>query len=231
VVRKVWWALLLVVTSSLALQEVSINDNEMKKLNIASNELSRIFVRGDRIQSVRGLDGAYLLTKDAVSGQIYVKPTGVKKDFNLYIGTEKGHNYNLLLSALELPGQDIELKGNSSKQEVEAWEQSSPYEQVVLKLVVGMITNSEELVALDAAKREESTVVKINGSETKIKGSLISTYQGGGLRGEVWQIENLSKKEIGLEPGIFYHTHVRAIALLAEKLVPNRPMMLYRVVN
>src|SRR5574338_1635389 len=99
-------------TGVFALQIKAVKDNMTVPVKISARELSRVFVENDRIQSTRGLNGAYELTKDEKSGSIYVKPTPfyANKAFNLFITIEYGHTYNLLLTPLNIPAENIELK-------------------------------------------------------------------------------------------------------------------------
>jgi len=72
-----YFALLAMLQNCFALQSITIGDNQTKNVTISANELSRIFVKGDRVLNVRGVEGAYILTKDAVQGQIFIKPTAL----------------------------------------------------------------------------------------------------------------------------------------------------------
>ena len=140
------FSLFLLGQSCFALQTVSISDNRTQKITVSAQELSRIFVKDDRIQNVRGLEGAYILTKDAVQGQIYIKPTPPYQatPFNLFISTENGRNFNLFVTATEISGQDIQIKPSTPSKAVEDWEKSSEYSQILIKLITSMI-NGEDL--------------------------------------------------------------------------------------
>jgi conjugal transfer pilus assembly protein TraK len=215
--------------NSLALQAVSIADNQTKQITVSAHELSRIFVKGDRIQNVRGLEGAYLLTKDEVQGQIFIKPTPPyqTKPFNLFVSTEKGHNFNLLVIATEALGQDIEIKPTTPNKEAEIWEKGSDYSQILVKLIVGMVKNElppgYSVVYPDKKTKE----VKYDGVTAK----LIKRYMGKSLYGEELLITSTCKHPLNLSEEQFYHKGVRAISILNSTLPANGESMLYRVMN
>src|SRR5580658_6668200 len=113
-----------------AMQVKAVKDNEKVDATISARELSRIFVSGDRIQSTRGLNGAYELMKDENQGSIFIKPAPFYQHhgFNLFVTTEQGHTYNLFLTPKNFPAETIELKPLSpSRLLAERWEKNLPY--------------------------------------------------------------------------------------------------------
>lgn len=215
--------------NSLALQSVSIADNQTKHISVSTHELSRIFVKGDRIQNVRGLEGAYLLTKDEVQGQIFIKPTPPyqAKPFNLFVSTEKGHNFNLLVIATEAPGQDIEIKPSTPNKEAETWEKGSDYSQILVKLIVGMI--KDELPPGYSVVYPDKKTKEVNYGEVTVK--LIRRYVGKGLYGEELLVKSTCKNPLNLSEERFYHKGVRAISILNSTLPVNGETILYRIMN
>jgi len=226
-----YWLLLILFCAhnSLALQLVPIADDQTKNITISAYELSRIFVKGDRIQNARGLEGAYILTKDSGQGQIYVKPTSSyqQKPFNLFLTTEQGHNYNLFITAQGLPGQDIELKPNTPSKEAVSWEKSSAYSQVLVKLITNMVNGDapEGYAVLDTGKKEKS--VRYDQFIVKLQ----KTYRGNHLYGEVLLVQNQCNYPINLSETIFYQAGTRAIALLRTNIPAEGQTMLFRVMG
>lgn len=213
----------------MALQSVLIADNQTKQITVSVQELSRIFVQGDRIQNVRGLEGAYLLTKDGTQGQIFIKPTPPyqTKPFNLFVSTEKGHNFNLLVIATEAPGQDIELKPSTPNKEAETWEKGSDYSQVLVKLIASMVKNELPPGYSVVYPDKKTQEVKYDGVTVK----LIKRYVGKSLYGEKLLVKSSCKNPLTLSEGQFYHKGVRAISLLSSALPANGESILYRVMN
>jgi|GEM_PF-3833231 len=63
------------VLPSYALQIKNAVDDEPISASIAMYELTRIFVDGDRISNVVGINGSYLLQNDEQQGAIFIKPS------------------------------------------------------------------------------------------------------------------------------------------------------------
>lgn len=229
--RKTWRYFLLfsllIVTNCFALQKISIADDQTKNVTISAYELSRIFVKGDRIQNVRGLEGAYILTKDAAQGQIYIKPTPPyqSKPFNLFITTEQGHNYNLFVMASGLPGQDVELKPNTPSKEAGRWEKNMPYSQALVQLITAMVNGDppQGYAVLYPAKKTKDV------EDDTYTLRLQRIYQGVHLTGKTYLVQNKTDAEIVLDKQYFYQNGVRAIAFFNPKVAPNGQTMLYMV--
>lgn len=213
-----------------ALQVKSIKDNQTVLAKVSSKELTRIFVKNDRIQSVRGIDGAYQLTKDEAQGAIFVKPTQFyqNKPFNLFISTEQGHSYTLLLTPMDIPAENIELKSLSpSNILAEHWEKNSAYSQIIINLMHAMENNDtpEGYAVINLGK------VKPKRLFSGVTMQLVTLYQGAKLQGEIWLLKNTCCRINHLNPRDFYQDNVRAISLVDENLNKNEETLLYRVVD
>jgi type-F conjugative transfer system secretin TraK len=228
---RYWLFLLLVMfgQNCFALQTVSIADNQTKNITVSAHELSRIFVNGDRIQNIRGLEGAYTLTKDTTQGQIYIKPTPPyqAKPFNLFVTTEKGHNFNLFVIATGIPGQDIELKPTTPSKEAELWEVNSEYSQLLVKLIVSM-ANDEIPSGYSVSYPDKKTKdVKYGCLTLKLQ----KRYLGKHLYGETFLIENNRNKPVSVEEKMFYQNGARAIAILDFIIPAKGQTVLFRVMG
>lgn len=221
--------LLFSTESCFSLQTVSIADNQTKSITISAYELSRIFVKSDRIQNVRGLEGAYILTKDTALGQVYIKPTlpYQVKPFNLFITTEKARNFNLFVKADGIAGQDIEIVPSTPSKEAEAWEKNSDYSQVLIKLITGMINDEAPSGYSVAYPEKKVKAVKYKNFTTKLK----KHYLGKHLYGEVLLVQNQCNNPVNLAESMFYQVGTRAITLLSSTLPAGGQTMLFRVTS
>jgi conjugal transfer pilus assembly protein TraK len=213
-----------------ALQVKPIQDNKTVLVKIASKEQSRIFVKGDRILVVRGLDGAYDLKKDDDLGDIYIQPSPYyqHKIFNLFITTEQGRTFSLLASPLDIPAETIELKPLSpSLTLAKRWETNSPYAETMVNLISAMVNhaNPDGYAVIHFGKIKPK---KLNNCLTM---QLLTMYRGDHLQGEIWKVKNKSQKSVYVTPRIFYQDNVRALSLSDEKLLPEDETFLYRVVS
>ncbi len=219
---------MLYATASFALQTKAMRDNQTALIKVSAKELTRIFVEGDRIQSARGLDGNYQLTKDEAQGAIFIKPNQ-SRPFNLFLTTEAGHNYTLLLTPIDIPSEVIQIKPLSPvKAKAEPWEKNTPYSDAIIQLMKTMVSA--------APLPDGYALIHVNANKPKklhlgITVQLKTIYQGNELQGEIWQVKNRHCRSMTLKKSDFYRPHVRAIALKNNVVSNCGSTYLYRVVG
>lgn len=217
------------IESCIALQTIPIADNQTKHITISANELSRIFIKDDRIQSVRGLEGAYILTKDSNQGQIFIKPTPPyqTRPFNLFITTEKSRNFNLCVKASAVSGQDIELKPTTPGKEAENWEKNSDYSQILVKLISGMINDEVPSGYSVVYPDKKPETIKYTNFTTRLQ----KRYLGKHLYGEKILVQNRRNSKINLTEQMFYQDGIRAITILDSSVSAKGQTMVFRVMS
>src|SRR5206468_14557 len=87
-----------------------VKDNSKVIARIAPFDVNRIFIEGDRIKSVRGVEGNYLLQQDTQAGQIFIKPLVPKHPFTIFLTTENNKNYQLQLVPSAMSSETLMLK-------------------------------------------------------------------------------------------------------------------------
>lgn len=213
-----------------ALQVKPIKDNQTITAHVASKELTRIFVEGDRIQQVRGIQGTYELTKDEKLGAIFIKPSVMysKKIINLFVTTELGHTYSLLLMPIDSPSETIQLKPLSPALTVaKHWEQDSDYIEKMIQLTSYMVNKikPEGYAVIDFPK------IKFSQVPHGLTMQLMTLYRGSHVEGEIWKLKNTSCKTLHLTAKDFFNRHVRAMSLDKDLLRCHEETYLYRVVD
>ncbi len=222
--------LLIIQPVAFALQVKSIQDNKSVLIKISAKEQSRIFVYHDRIAVVRGLEGAYDLKKDDKLGDIYIQPTPYyqQRSFNLFITTEQGHTYNLLVMPLDVPSETIELKPLSPSHLIASrWEKNSPYAETIIQLINAMVNdvNPDGYAVMNLGKVKPK---KISNCLTM---RLLTLYRGDKLQGEIWLVKNEGKTFTYLRSSDFYQGNVLGVSIQNEGLLPFAETYLYRVVR
>lgn len=217
---------ILFTTTSFAIQIKNVKDNQSVSAKISVKELSRIFVEGDRIQAIRGINGAYEIIKDEKQGMVFIKPSPFyyNKPFNVFLTTELGHTYNLLLIPVNIPAQNIQITPLSpAKKLASRWELNSPYIDKLIQLMNDMINDG---------KPEGYAVYSINSKPIRYPQYTIEPvkiYKGNYLYGEISLIKNCTKNTIKISPYNFYQKNTRAIALQNETLISGGSTYLYKV--
>lgn len=91
--------LFLFVSSSEAAHMRTMDEHNPLEMAISREDLTRIKVKGDRIQNVFGNTGEYVLETDDVQGQIFLRPSHLMKDksISLTLTTESGKTQDLRL--------------------------------------------------------------------------------------------------------------------------------------
>lgn len=218
--------LLLLSGTSFAVQIKPVKNNQSVSAKISSSELSRIFVINDRIQATRGINGAYDIIKDEKQGMIFIKPSPyfANRPFNLFVTTEQGRTYNLLLMPMKIPAATIELKPlTPSIKLADHWERNSPYVETLIQLMNGMVNDKQP---------DGYVVIPVEGKISRFPSftmQLVTVYRGNNLQGEIWRIKSCVRKTVSIKPNEFFQRNTRAIALQDETLSSGSETYLYKV--
>jgi conjugal transfer pilus assembly protein TraK len=211
-----------------ALQIKNVVDNETTSAKISSVDVTRIFVQGDRIKSVKGLKGAYTRENDEKNGEIYIQPTPLyqTRTFTLLIDTEQGRHFTLMLHPTSSPSETLMLVPKGVGRERAArFEQASSYELTLTHLLHAM---------KNGVMPEGYAVREVNDKTTYQFGNRFSLklktiYEGLNLRGEIYQITSKQPYAIYLDEREFYKKGTRAISLETIQLPPRATIHLYRI--
>jgi conjugal transfer pilus assembly protein TraK len=232
-------ALLLLTSPSYALQIKTAIDNEPISANIASQELSRIFIDGDRIASVTGVNGTYLLQNDEQQGAIFIKPTfsyltqrkanaAQSQTLNIFVATESGHNFILELRPQNIPAETIMLKPKYAAKKALTDNTAPSYQQSLVRLITAMINhavpNEYTVNYFEPAKKPQYTI-------EKAELYLTSVYKGEELRGEIYHLINKGKEELQINEQQFAFPHVHAVAIYDRTVSAQGETYLYLIVQ
>ena len=220
---------LFLMVSMACAHPISIADNSTATIKISNYALTRIFVKQDAIDSVRGLDGSYLLTKDEKSGEIYILPTTKfkKKTFNLFVTTQEGRHYNLLLIPQNIASQTIELIPLSAGKSAVHFENTTVYEHTLITLIQAMMNTTVPEGYVSFKSQSPSFSWPWNSMKIDLK----TVYRGKSFQGERWEIKNQSSKTLDLTEYRFFQPKTLALALEDFKLAPHQKTFLYRVIR
>lgn len=123
----------------------NVADGESVTVQLSSKDPNVISVRDDRIERFSVVKGAVLGTLDSKHGVLTIKPSNSEaaEPFSMIVFTESGQRFTLLLLPMAIPSQDIILMPESSvAPKATAFEQKSPYTQVVTELMHHMVKQS-----------------------------------------------------------------------------------------
>lgn len=215
-------------SSAMALQMKEVIEDQRLPFTISLYDLSRLEVRGDRINKVFGSSGAFVVDHDTDRGHLYIKPSpqNGRRPISLSLTTEKGIVQDLILTPLDIPSETIVLKplsNNTSKQD----NAPKPVLSFMKDLVQGRVTRS---VAHDVKE-----VSLWEGVEIK----RIATYGEKDLVGEVLTFKNLGDTPLILQEDYFKrlpedvleNKTILAIGLQKNQVDPQEIIKIYRVLR
>lgn len=213
-----------------ALQIKNVVDNETTIAKISATDVTRIFIQGDRIKSIKGIKGAYTRENDEKNGEIYIQPSATYQEraFTILVSTEQGRNFTLLLNPTYSPSETLMLVPKGvSKERAARFEQSSPYELTIYYLIKAMKNN---------VIPEGYTIKTIDSKKTyiinhSVKLKIRAIYEGLNLRGEVYELTNCEHYPVQVDERQFYKLGTRAISLDMVNIPPKSTINLYRVIS
>lgn len=194
---------------------------------IAAKEMSRIYVKGDRIQQVLGPKHAYHLSNDHDDGGIYIQPKGTyrKHLFHVFIKTEQGAHYSLNLNPSKQTATTVALKPKAGvNPKAEHWERHSVYQNTVVNLIQAMVQQRPPEGYEVSKLKEEKACEKC-----QLDLHYRLQYHGRHLVGRVIQVTNTSSASRTLNESQFYHPGDRALSLARHKVKAHQSTTLYKV--
>ena len=110
---------LLLSGASIGAQTRFAKDNAEIAAVISSGEVSRIALYDDRIRSVTGVPAGFSLEHDGATGDVFLIPEdfgALAEGFiNLFIISEAGYTYQLLLQLRDIPSEQILIRNPAAK--------------------------------------------------------------------------------------------------------------------
>lgn len=195
----------------------TVTENNPVYATISKEEPTRIQVVGDRIQNVIHKSGLFALQENPTLGEIFITPTfiGDTKPINLYVITEKGRTYTLILSPKDIPASSVVLNPDDTNLEASDWERQTPWQQSIISLMKAMVQGK----LLPGFQRE------VKASELAFDKGIsltqIEIYRGHLLQGEIYRVVNECSDPFVLTETRFYRPGVVAV-LLEKNSIPAK---------
>lgn len=199
--------------------QLNFNDGETKSVTLSDTNINRIQVQNDLITHVQCPQGFCTANQypDDQSGSVYLS-VNAGPSFSLYLDTQSGRHLSLQVNRRSLSGQTILLIPNSPAETVKAWESSTPYDDLLITLMKGMI--SGELPDGYAVENINQSI-KSTTLDGQVSFTLVQKFAGDQLQGMHYSMQNLTKKPLTLSPQAFYKPGIRAVAVVQQTLQPN----------
>lgn len=180
--------------------------------SISRAEPTLIRIDSARIRRVHGTEGDFFVTPDKDAGTAYIKPSTEKQAFSVFVSDDTGRTWKLLLSIADGPSDTIVIKSQRDAN-VTAPGRDLARNQAIKSVVL----------ALDSATEGDMGTRKVNEVVPLWKEALFVLVKvvDGPLKGEKYQLTNVSEKRMVIDERELYRRGVVAISVERPELNPG----------
>jgi conjugal transfer pilus assembly protein TraK len=185
-----------------------------------------VFVEGEKITQLSYPAGAFAVDKsetessDGKEGSVYLKPL-FDTPLTVFFTTDKGHHFSLSVKASETFGKTVQMrvKRQTALRFVKAdVADVSVVDEAMLAMKLGDVPKDFNVL------RVKSRPFYVN---KDIKVTLEKQYQGAGMMGYVYRLENKASHAVKLSTSLFSHKKADILALSDDTLAPKKIAYLY----
>lgn len=205
---------------------VNFADNDQFVLFFSTMDLNRLYLPNDHIVSLNGPPEAFSAHNDDAGIYVAVQTSD---PFTLFLSTAEGHHFSILVKPSEkVGGFTYEFHAKSAGALVAKWEEDSPYSELIMKLMRGMINGEAPAgygfydISHHAPKIHFYNIGLLK-PITLLKGAHLSTI--------AYEFDNTTDAPVTLSPNEFYHAGTRAVSLSQETVAAKGSAMVYVVIS
>lgn len=213
---------LFVISKSFATQIIEVYPNIEKQLIISLKNLNRLHMVGDEIAAVYSNEGEFTYFKSEITGDLYFRVIKkYKKNINLSLETKKGYSYTLLLTAKDIPLEQIIL----INPEITTKEESAKKEDYKQN-IISFFKKIKQNKVPQGYKFKKSSNYKYKLDNLKIKQIATifpaKTNINAKYKALQYSITNKSQNSIKLTEEQFFKKGVLAISLKDREILPSQ---------
>ncbi len=174
-------------------------------------------------------DPSVEITNDTESGDIYLDPVEppLLKPINLFITTEKGFNYQLLLTPRDTPSEQILIRNADavdSSGQASAWESRTPFHAAVIEVLRATISGD----ALPAGYKKETFREQAHVKE-HLSVRRLYAISGAALQGVAIEVRNVGETATAVSERDLYSLQQAAVYLPRSELEAGGGLTAYVV--
>ncbi len=200
-----------------ALQVIDAMEGQTVIAKVSARELTRIAVDRARVRAVTGLEGQLLVEKDDHTGAIFVRPVDPARPVNLFVSTDAGRTYALVLQPVDMPADTVVLRDRSARpaDHPPALEKSGSHEKMIKSMVIAL-ANGE--IVPDLELREAGREVALwREAHFFLERSLLGRW----VVADKYRLTNVSGAPLRLAEPEFYKSGVLAVVIEQLDLAPG----------
>jgi len=184
-------------------------DTDTLRAKISSFDSNRISISGDYITTAAGPNnGVVSIEKDEKQGQIFVRVEHSSKPFTLFLTTDTGKNYSIILIPHAMPGQSIIIKPKFETRVVKTKPIAVSQRVARIKKLMKSIANGDVPNRCEL-KHESINVPWWDGTSFKLN----KQFYCGEWIIDQYQLTNQSQKEITITEQEFFHDGVVSVSM------------------
>lgn len=219
-----------------ALQVIEPVEGSNSFVKVSAKETTRLVIEGAKIKTMLATDGELTYEKDTDRGQLFIRPIVLNKPINVRLISTSGATYNLILSAVDIPQEDVIIRepfaakvdrGSSSGSFAVAQGKRSgvnPSQGKSVRDLVAVMALEEPPTTANVRPADEELALWEN-----TRFVLTAVYQDRGLVGEKYILTNTSKAQMRLVEQELYRKGVLAVAIENMNLAPGQSTSVYVV--
>lgn len=219
--------LMVVLSPTFAEQRLDADERVPQKAIISKSSLSRISIDGGRIKNVKWLDGELDIQKDAGNGQVFVRAT-TNKTTSLFINSDDGKTYLLLLSPTATTGDSIIIDAKAKERQAQMMAVQIPqppqavsyrtndYVRALKQLMTAMMNGTVNSMGLRSTTSYLTVPLWQNTLFVQTK-----QYTAADMKAEVYTLTNTGAETLVLKEQEFYREGVYAVSARKHILLPG----------
>ncbi len=210
-------ALLLASLASpgVAAQFVEGHPDDGLAATVSRTEPNLIRVDGRRIRRIHGVEGEFAVSADRESGIAYLKPTTEQPRLTVFVADDAGRHWKLLLQVADIPAETLVLRERGRPAAAgRALVADDPRHAAIRRVLVALARDS---TPEDMSASERLEIVPLWNESRFV---LLRTLDGA-LRGEKYQLTNVSATRMVLDEREFHRRGVLAVMIDSLELEPG----------
>ncbi len=205
---------------------------------ISKSEPTRIIIQGSRIRNARAIKEDLAIDKDDDVGQIYITPVNTQKNSTLYITSQSGATFSLLLQPVEAAAKTLSFVEKSDKSrdlsagmgsDVTAAQNLGlgSYEQAITTLLFAAGSPSSRPPQGIEVSVQHTPVALWKGAQF----TLVRSFTSATLVLDQFNLTNTGSSEMRMTEAEFYKPGVAAVAIDRHVLRPSESTAVFIVRN
>ena len=200
---------------SVAAQFLEGHPDDGLAATVSRTEPSLIRVDGRRIRRIHGVDGEFAVSADRETGTAYLKPTTNQPQFSVFVADDAGRHWKLLLQVADIPAETLVLRERGRPAAAgRALVADEPRHAAIRRVLLAL---ARDTTPEDMSASERLEIVPLWNESRFV---LVRTLEGA-LRGEKYQLTNVSRTRMVLDERDFYRRGVFAVMVDALELEPG----------